>query len=229
MKTVEIDLVATHEIAFDPRRIGVRTIINSVPSIRLPVTPAICATPLGRFLAETIGSTRRNNPASAVRILNPETHAGKMLAAAIREWNDRLEHPASRNLRSADALEAVIASITRRVFQVGTIATSDPGGAPFKTSIGEFEWPVLGSRAAGEIEIPEMFFDFCARKIIDSGGIVVSAGAHGVRPEDDVIKPMARGYGLAILRQHERDNRPGIDPESDESALMSMTIAAPNM
>jgi len=116
-----------------------------------------CKTVFGRWLAENILTTRRDDDLSILWVKLRQTEADISLA-------DITEKMRRNSVRSPSDLEAVI-----KLFNAWSQGQKQfvevYGEAMFQQRSIAFEWPVLGSRAAENIESPAAYFDLCAARI----------------------------------------------------------------
>lgn len=128
-----------------------------IATIDLAVDPQKCETKFGRWLAERISTTRRDDDASILRLTLPRTEADISLAA----FCERLK---AHSIRDASDHEAVMQQVERWIGEQRKVRAAY-GDMLFSPRTIHFEWPVLGSRAAEGIDRPEAYFDLCGRQI----------------------------------------------------------------
>jgi hypothetical protein len=133
---------------------------NSVPGIMscdIVVHPEQCKTAFGRWLAERVWTTRRDDDLSRVRVTLGKTEAEIAMCSFATELQSQ---------RIRDSIEFSL--VLKRMEGWATYQRNIQGAYgdhlyAYRTI--DFEWPVLGSRAAEGIEEPAAFFDLCAARI----------------------------------------------------------------
>jgi hypothetical protein len=154
-------LVATTELVekMNPTA-TVRNTPHSKPGIMsapFSVNPADCKTTFGRWLAERVRTTRRDDDMSRLSITLRKTEAEIALQAFA-------ESLTGLSVRDADHMAAALRKIEAWVAQQRQTAQAYEDHL-FTHRIVHFDWPVLGSRAAESIEDPAKYFDLCAARI----------------------------------------------------------------
>lgn len=171
-----VNLVATKErlladFPADAERINARP---GVMSADYRVDTERC-TKLGGWLAEHIGTTRFDDDASQLTLMVPATEFGLV----VGELGQSLARDTKiSNLQSA---ERVFGRLEAWIHQQRGVLDMY-GDSLFSRRVFEFQWPVFGSRKAGDAETPETYFDACARQIRQMGAVIVRAGLSGERP-----------------------------------------------
>jgi hypothetical protein len=133
------------------------------------VAPLKCKTKLGKWLAQTIESTKFSDPESQCHIALPSTVEG----AKVTEFAERIgKH---KSISSVEDAENLYLEIYQWIEWRRSEISSD-----FKTlfsrQIIQFKWPVYGSAASGYANSVEEYFDNCARQINRTGGVIYSVG-----------------------------------------------------
>lgn len=211
-----VNLVATPEAIRryhpDARDPGSRC-APGIMSADFPVDPARCKTSLGTWLATHIATTRFDDDASAVVLLLPQTEAGVRLLELQR-------HLPGADVTQEATFLRVIARLRTALDEIERLRAMY-GDALFERRVQRYAWPVFGSRAGGVhdgVDTPEAFFDWCARSIRRTGGVILSAGLGRVRPPNSLIATMSEGRGLELLHQYENEKflcREGSFPSED--------------
>lgn len=187
-----VNLVATEarlrEQGFEPRRPG-------AASAPFPIDPDRCTSALGAWLAREISTTRFDDDASRCCLVLPSTEAGLHLA----EMGERLSRLKDIGPAAFSGLLAELARWIRDQRKRLDIY----GDAMFRLRTVDYRWPVYGSSAAEGADTPEQYFDFCARAIRKTGGVVIWAGLRQSRPPESLLRTMANGRGLDLLRRFE--------------------------
>lgn len=163
------------------------------------VNPELCETDLGRWLAEHILTTERNDEASLCHILMPGTNFGMHLQALsdLLGFGIKVDKPAGVRI-----LELVQQwTIHRRRY------LSVYGDANFELATIRYDWPVFDYEDAWGISTAEAFFDECAHDICATGGIVLAAGLNRAAPPEFIVQAMASGWGLELLGRYELQER----------------------
>jgi hypothetical protein len=119
--------------------------------------PSDCSTKFGRWLAEHVPTTRRDDDMSRVMITLASTEAEIALAA----FADSLK---SMPIHNADTMEVALKKIEAWAATQRKVAAGYGDHLYTRRTI-EFEWPVLGSRSAEGIESAAAYFDLCAVRI----------------------------------------------------------------
>ena len=146
-----------------------------------------CRTALGRYLADKIATTRREDDASRVRVQLPENAAGHYLCA-IGERMSR-----SRNLTAA-GLARGIEEARAQLAELEAVHAMHGEGL-FWPRVVDYEWPVFGSIAGGRasgVDTAEAYFDLCARAIRSLGGKILSVGIFRECPSAEDISAYGR-------------------------------------
>lgn len=194
------NLVATHEklrAFFPDAREPLWDKAPGIMSADFPITPELCTTALGRWLAATIYTTRFDDDASRCTIILPSTEQGLRL----RDTGQRLI--AQQGVRSRAAADRVLADLERWI--AAERANLDAYGTSlFQFRAMQFQWPVFGSAAAASAHTPEQYFDFCAGQIRATGGVILGASLFDTPLPDDLARTMApkSGGGDSLLRQY---------------------------
>ncbi len=198
MSTKTVDLVATSETVqrYFPEAAN-RTGILSAP---FPIDASACRTALGRWLAETIHSTRFDDDASRCAILLPHTHFG----LSVRDLGERI----SREYKAADSLDdadRAFDALDRWISEQRKILKAY-GPTQLQYCIEQYRWPVFGSTAAEGADTPEAYFDRCASAIRATGGVILRAGLSNAEPPASLVRTMAakNGGGDTLLRLYQR-------------------------
>lgn len=159
--TAACNLVATNALA--GKLFPEATVRNSahgklgVVSCDVPLSPSDCSTRFGRWLAERVPTTRRDDDMSRVVITLASTEAEIALAA----FADSLK---SVQIHNADDLGSALKGMEAWAESQRKVAAAYGDHLYTRRTI-EFEWPVLGSRAAEGIESAAAYFDLCAARI----------------------------------------------------------------
>ena len=170
---------------------------SGVMSADFPISPQSCRTALGRWLAETILTTRFDDDASQCRILLPATEQG----LHFRELAERLlSEQEIRSLEEAERRFAALEAWIKRQRQLAKVYGRTT--CEYRTFL--YQWPVFGSVAVGDADTPEAYFDFCAGRIRSTGGVVLRAGLSAAILPESVLRTMApkSGGGDALLRRY---------------------------
>jgi hypothetical protein len=125
-------------------------------SIQISFDPSQCRTAFGRWLAENIRTTRRDDDLSVVLLESPRTRAEQALADFTKSVAIRAASEQEFVVR-LEEIESWVAD-QRKVLKVY-------GSRHFDRNWITYEWPVLGSHQAEGIEDPNGFFDLCAARI----------------------------------------------------------------
>ncbi len=199
MKTVQ--LVAT-EAAIQAYFPGARSpqpgAKPGIMSAGFPVDPAQCKTALGRWLAETIPTTRFDDDAHRVRIGLPHTEEGLHVLEFFRGV---LADPFSGSISSKDQLDAFHRKVEQWLKRRRTFNEAY-GDESFRYRAIDFAWPVFGSRAVEAAATPEQYFDACALQIRQTGGVILWAGLQTQRLPESIARTMAGNRGLELLKKH---------------------------
>lgn len=126
-------------------------------SAEFAISPQDCATAFGRWLAERVPTTRRDDDLSTVMVYSSESDA----ELALREFADALRSRRLRDIDDIDRLAADMAAWSEKRRRIAGMY----GESAFAPVAVSFAWPVLGSAAAGGITDPAEYFDLCARLI----------------------------------------------------------------
>lgn len=165
-------------------------------SAPFPVNPNLCKTVTGRWLAQTILTTRRDDDFSLLQVEMPVTDAGAMLTNLGLDVSGRAEYDKTSGyiyrgylLTRKSDLDQAIAKITVELEKIKKHAHVF-GDSFFKMRRPHYEWPVFGSaKAEGHrVTTPEQFFDFCAEDLRSMGARILSAGglSGGAVPPENV-------------------------------------------
>lgn len=167
------------------------------------VDPSSCQTELGRWLASHVASTLHDDDGSDVRIILPITDAGAYLSEVGDMLKDR------PLVLSTDDLMRSIDGAVRRLEKIREMAKMH-GDSIVGLRVVRYQWPVYGSRAGGwhdGVRTPSAFFDHCAKKIRESGGVILWAGLERARLPDSLAQTMAGGRGLELLDIYRRQQK----------------------
>lgn len=116
-----------------------------------------CKSGFGRWLAEHVWTTRRDDDLSTLFVTLRQTEMDISLAGVMEAMR-------KISVRNADDLERVSKLFTNWHQEQRGYAGAYAGEV-FRPRSVVFEWPVLGSRAAEHIESPAAYFDLCAARI----------------------------------------------------------------
>lgn len=128
-----------------------------VMSANFQVNPAECKTAFGRWLAERISTTRRDDDMSILNLTTRQTEIDIAVA-------DMAKRVTSNSIKNQADFDRLLAQLGSWISEKQAVATAY-GDHLFQHRTVEFEWPVLGSRAAEGVESPEAYFDLCAARI----------------------------------------------------------------
>jgi hypothetical protein len=179
----------------------VRSISNGsvihLRSAEFPVNLDKIETKLGRWLAENVFTTRREDDASRVSLLFADTGA----ATAVRGLT--ADVPAA--IRDAAALESELQTIEHRIAQMRRVREVYPGWG-FDFRIETFAWPVFGSQRAAAAKTTEQYFDLCAKMIRASGAVILSAGILSAELPSSLARTMCLqgGGGDDLIERHRK-------------------------
>ena len=126
-------------------------------NVAIKIEPALCTTPLGRWLAAHVKSTHREDDESTLFITLPYTEEDFQL----REFSYSRQ---GVHLRNPDDLHVLHERIKHWMTDRQKVLRQY-GEDCFSLRVIRFDWPVLGSRAANGVFLPAEYFDFCAKKI----------------------------------------------------------------
>lgn len=196
MRANTVSLVATLPTIqrYFPGGVDSKTGVMSAP---FPIHPESCRTALGRWLAETILTTRFDDDASLCCILLPVTEQG----LHFRELGAQLMR--EQEIRSVEEAERRFADIEAWIKKQRNVAKVY-GEATCRYRTFQYQWPVFGSVAGGGAETPEAYFDFCAGEIRSTGGVILRAGLSNASVPESLLRTMApkSGGGDALLRRY---------------------------
>lgn len=199
MKTVE--LVAT-EAAIKAHFPGARSpnpgAKPGIMSADFPVNPAGCKTALGRWLAETVLTTRFDDDAHLVRIGLPQTEEGLHVLEFFRGV---IGDPRSGSISSLAELDVFHGKVEQWLKSRRAV-NAMYGNEVFRYRAIYFEWPVYGSRAVEAAATPEEYFDACAQQIRQTGGVILWAGLSKKRLPQSIARTMSGNRGLELLEKH---------------------------
>ena len=121
------------------------------------VIPSDCTTAFGRWLAERVTTTRRDDDLSILSLTLKPTE----MDIALLDLTRRVTATSIRNQNDFERLlkQLEVWSLEKKAF------ADAYGDHIFQQRTVAFEWPVLGSRAAEGIESPAAYFDLCAARI----------------------------------------------------------------
>lgn len=122
-----------------------------------PVDPAACTTELGRWLAETVCTTRGDDDFSrlslTLRVTEEDLH--------VREAFERFGRHSICTQADFDRFQAQMqAWLAERKNTVKVF-----GGHCFKQRIFDYRWPTFGGGTSADSSTPESYFDMCAGHI----------------------------------------------------------------
>lgn len=126
-------------------------------SYRISFSLDDCKTEFGRWLAERILTTRRDDDLSILSITLKKTEMDISFACFADKFKLTSLKQESNLTDLEHAFQNWIAEQKQWMACYGDLV--------FSNRVIEFDWPVLGSRAADGIENPARYFDFCAGKI----------------------------------------------------------------
>ncbi len=162
-----------------------------------------CETKLGRFLADHITTTRRDDDASHVWIVAPVTDAGAALQHLCKAYADRNDYQVLSEAEFNARVQKLRAALDAAEARVRTF-----GQCEFDLRQVQYEWPVFGSHAGGirdGVDTPEKFLDYCGRAIRQTRGVIIRAGLSCARPEESLLRTMGdHSTGLLLLAEYER-------------------------
>ncbi|MBE0548552.1 MAG: hypothetical protein IH627_13075 [Rubrivivax sp.] len=130
---------------------------NGPISADFPLDPSNCKTEFGRWLAETINTTRFDDDFSRLTV----TLGVSEEDLHVREALERFGACRIRNARDFERFQTQVRTwLESREKNVRMI-----GDFCFHPRAWTFQWPVFGSASAREAATPEEFFDMCAGHI----------------------------------------------------------------
>ncbi len=122
-----------------------------------PVDPTACTTELGRWLAETVCTTRGDDDFSrlslTLRVSEEDLH--------VRDAFERFGRHSIRTQADFERFHAQMqAWLAERKKTVKVF-----GGNSFKLRVSDYRWPVFGAGTSADSTTPESYFDVCAGNI----------------------------------------------------------------
>ncbi len=155
-----VNLVATQEViqqTFPDSRPPRLDCKPGVMSANFSVVPNDCKTAFGRWLAERILTTRRDDDLSRLVVITRNTEED----LHVREMAQRMTN---RHIKTIADMERLHKDMSAWIEERKKFAAAY-GETLFAARAVDFDWPVLGSNAAGGIRDTGAYFDLCARLI----------------------------------------------------------------
>jgi len=131
---------------------------NGPVSADFPIDPSRCQTKVGRWLAETVCTTRFDDDFHRLRLTSSTTEEEMKTRAAF----ERFMRFSITNLADFERLQAELHEwlLERK----GVVHVH--GNRCFSVCSFDFSWPVFGSTAVKSVQVPEEYFDMCAGLIL---------------------------------------------------------------
>jgi hypothetical protein len=186
-------------------------------SAAFPIDPAACRTALGRWLAETIKTTRFDDDASRCVIVTPYTEEGLQAKDFLSKL---LARSSTVALRSSEDMQRLHRELQEWMEERGRYLAAY-GDDLFRYRVMDFAWPVFGSRAAGGAGSPEDYFDACAKAIRETNGVIRWAGLSRATLPESLARTMANNGGLALLKAFESSMVSGSSERQEPSGLIA--------
>lgn len=209
-------LLADFPAQFRPAKPGTNP---GILSAEYEVDPNACATKLGRWLAETVITTRFDSLLSSCSILLPQTAEG----CVVRDLAERLMQ--RQSIANEVEAERLYVDIEDWIAERRT-AIEVLGSYAFRNRVIAYKWPVFGAVAAENASTPEAYFDICAKQIRMTGGVILSVGSFALPAS--LVKTMAEksGGGDNLIARHREQSARFIVP--CQASRRSMVIPPPN-
>jgi len=131
--------------------------VPGIMSAPFRFNPADCKSAFGRWLAEHISTTRRDDDLSRISLTLRHTE----IDLKVQELTKKMT---AHSIRSEADFNSMLSMLEKWSHEQRAMLHAYESHF-FQHRVIEFDWPVLGSKAAEGIEDPAAFFDLCGAKI----------------------------------------------------------------